>query len=244
MHAGQRFAAILARRLFAPDGTKITRKQCALFGAEVFAVWNLLIAAISLIGHFATEAPRPETVPIRETYGWWLSYWIVSFLPPIAAFGAFGGLVRYQMKKGTALEQAGGGGAFHVAYALPSVYLMFPFIVVALPALLLVGAAIRKDLWGGGNSGWIPITWALLAVATVAFASTCGLGRNEFTVWLLVAIPPADFAVSWIIFAWNDQQRLAAPAETAIPIRFSLGALVAAVVLLGAYLSILVLVLR
>lgn len=157
-------------------------------------------------------------------------------------FGYLAGVIRYQMKRGTSEEQAGGGGCAQISFAIPIALIYFPTIVFPGLLLLFGGMIFKKDWWGDGTSGYIaPITalsWAFLLAGIAA-----GYARDKddigcmCTAALVGAISSADHFLCWMIFRLGDRGMLSRPADPALRARFHLSELLFGVMAWGAYLA-------
>lgn len=241
-----RFAAAIIRLRFRSiEKPQLTRKECAAFGALLYFGCAAMSLLLYVIAWRMQEKPSPEWTPwphAKEMPVFGTISMFLALAPPMAVFGALAGLTRYQMKCGTEEERAGGGSGFQILMALPLALIYFPLAIAGLP-LLLIDRVAGTALWGNGTSGWIAVLGAVLtALAAFTAASAAeAIGDAPAIGFILASLFSADPLLSWLIFRWHALGFLAAPGQATLPWRFSLASLVLAILGLGAYLSLLVL---
>lgn len=209
-----------------PLPPKLTRRDCALFGAKVFAAGMaavlLLVALHGLLSRLGAGAPlRPAIVTLLQG--------LVIAVPPAVLLGVVAGFELYRL--------AVGSREWRPVNFVVWAFVFLLLCLLALPCYLQYRQREKLIVEGEQDTGLTPILYALfLGYVVVAVA------RQSQVEALICGAFLAPFICDWLLVRclarWRNAGRLAEPASHVF--QYSLGTLLLLVLGLGAWMTALV----
>ena len=203
-----------------------TRRDCALFGAVVFATVLVLcfIVGFILLALFQRDVFRwcdPSKILLRH---------LALALQPVMVLGAWLGFQNYRLAVGSVNVKESGCFLWTALVLLLSPVTTFIYFHWQFRQYALVTAPVGWAFTGFYSAAFVLLCWG------VNLRSVFGLDFLPL-IFILLSLLIADCATVKIIADWHHAKRLAPP--TSHKIQFSLGTLVLVVLDIGLWLTLL-----